>query len=164
MTINTLHSISRSKCDHSMKFASSLNIMREMFLLKIHAVNEVGKLIPNLFLFFKITLYKVKTSGLHLSFNVFWWSSTWTYNKDKHNNIQSVDPEIRKFIRKNGSGTSFSTKLCVWFFRKNICHVIFYQQTKFHFLVVFTSWDIRKYMYYNFLLLRLWRHKFWNYP
>ena len=58
MTINTLPSISRSKCDDSMKFASSLNIMREMFLLKIHAVNEVRKLAPNLFLFFKITLYK----------------------------------------------------------------------------------------------------------
>ena len=43
-----------------------------MFLLKIHAVNEVRKLAPNLFLFFKITLYKVKTSGLHLNFNVFW--------------------------------------------------------------------------------------------
>ena len=34
----------------------------------------------------------------------------------------------------------------------------FYQLTKFHFLVVFTSWDIRQYVYYKCLLTRLWRH------
>ena len=35
---------------------------------------------------------------------------------------------------------------------------------KFHFLIVFTSWDIGEYVYYNCLLTRLWRHEFWLQP
>ena len=46
------------------------------------------------------------------------------------------------------------------FWRKIL--VIFYQLTKFDCLVAITSWDIRQYVYFNCLLTRLWRHKFWN--
>ena len=31
-------------------------------------------------------------------------------------------------------------------------------------MVVFTSWDICQYVYFNFLLTSLGRHKFWNWP
>ena len=41
-----------------------------MFFFKNHAENEVGRLIPDLFLFFKKDLYEVKTSGLQLRFNI----------------------------------------------------------------------------------------------
>ena len=49
-----------------------------MFLLKNHAENKVGRLVPDLFLFFKKALDKVKESGQHLSFNIFWQTLTWT--------------------------------------------------------------------------------------
>ena len=42
--------------------------------------------------------------------------------------------------------------------------VIFGYLTKFHCLVVFTSWDIGQYVSCNCLFTRLWRHKFWNQP
>ena len=36
------------------------------------AENKVGRLVPDLFLFFKKAVYEVKASGLQLSFNIFW--------------------------------------------------------------------------------------------
>ena len=44
---------------------------------KNYAENEVGRLVPDLFLLFKKALYEVKESGLQLSFNMFQYSSTW---------------------------------------------------------------------------------------
>ena len=41
----------------------------KIFLLKNHAENNAGKLVPDTFLFCKKDLYKVKASGQHLSFN-----------------------------------------------------------------------------------------------
>ena len=43
---------------------------RNIFLKKSHAENEAGRLVPNLFLFFKKALYEVEASGLQLSFNI----------------------------------------------------------------------------------------------
>ena len=43
----------------------------EIFLLRNHAENEAGRLVPNLFLFFIKALYEIKASGLQLSFNHF---------------------------------------------------------------------------------------------
>ena len=36
-----------------------------------------GRLVPDLFLFFKIALYEVKASDLQLNLNIFRLSSTW---------------------------------------------------------------------------------------
>ena len=36
-----------------------------------HAKNKAGSLVPGLFLFFKKALYEVKSTGQHLSFNMF---------------------------------------------------------------------------------------------
>ena len=36
---------------------------------------------------------------------------------------------------------------------------MFYELTKFHWLIVFT-WNIGQYVYCNWLFPRLWRHKF----
>ena len=33
--------------------------------------NEAGKLVPDIYLFFKKAIYEVKFSGLHLSFDIF---------------------------------------------------------------------------------------------
>ena len=41
----------------------------KIFFFKNHAENEGGKLVPDLFLFFKKALYEVKASGLELNFD-----------------------------------------------------------------------------------------------
>ena len=64
---------------------------------------------------------------------------------------------------KKESRTSLPVSFSALFLKDNISLVIFCYLTKFHCLVVFTSWDIGQYMYCNYLLTRLWRHKFWNY-
>ena len=43
-----------------------------MFFFKNHAENEVGKLVLDVFLFFKKALYKVGASGQLLIFHLFW--------------------------------------------------------------------------------------------
>ena len=57
---------------------------REIFFFKNNAENEAGRLVPDLFLFFKKALYEVKASGLQLSFNHFRQSSTWQTIKTKY--------------------------------------------------------------------------------
>ena len=37
-----------------------------MFFLKSHAENKVGRLVPDLFMFFKKALYESKATGQHL--------------------------------------------------------------------------------------------------
>ena len=59
-------------------------ITREIFFFKNHAQNETGRLVPDLFLFFKKALYEVNASGLKLSFNQFRQSSTWQTIKTKN--------------------------------------------------------------------------------
>ena len=43
---------------------------RNIFLLN-YAENEAGRLVPELFLFFKKVLYKVNARGLQLGFTIF---------------------------------------------------------------------------------------------
>ena len=40
-------------------------------------------------------------------------------------------------IFKKASGNSCSTTFCVWLFKKNVFHAIFYELTKFHCLIAF---------------------------
>ena len=44
---------------------------RKIFFFKHHVENEAGRLVSDLFLFFKKALFQVKASGLQLSFNIF---------------------------------------------------------------------------------------------
>ena len=50
---------------------------------------------------------------------------------------------------KKRSRASLSTTFWVWFFKKNVSHVMF---------------PASHYVYCNFLLTISWRHKFWNWP
>ena len=71
ITIDILSIISRSKDNQEMKFGLSIkHKITYIFLLK-HTENETRRLIPDLFLFFKKALYKVKASSQHLSCNIF---------------------------------------------------------------------------------------------
>ena len=45
-------------------------ITKEMFFFKNRAENEVWRLVPDLFLFFRKALFEVKASDLQLNFNI----------------------------------------------------------------------------------------------
>ena len=53
-----------------MKFDQLIESNKRDIFLEKHAKNEAGKLVPDLFLFFKKPLYEEKASGLQLSFNI----------------------------------------------------------------------------------------------
>ena len=53
-----------------MKFAQLVEYNNRNILFKNHAENKTVTVIPDLFLFFKKSFYKVKASGLQLSFNI----------------------------------------------------------------------------------------------
>ena len=67
--IHILPNISRSKDNQKIKFGQ--NVTRETFFVKNHAGNESGRLVPDLFLFFRKALCQVKVSSLQLSFKIF---------------------------------------------------------------------------------------------
>ena len=73
-----------------------------------------------------------------------------------------VFTSYQAFFKKNKkrSKTSFHAIFSRWFLKKNIFCVIFYQLTKFYFLVAFSSWDNAQHLYCISFLTRLWRHKF----
>ena len=56
-------------------------------------------------------------------------------------NVQNV-----KIFFSKGSETSFSTMICVWFFKKNVCQVIFYKLAKLDFLIAAISLYIREFV------------------
>ena len=70
---------------------SNLNTT-EYNVRNIFAENEAGILVPDLLLYFKKALSKIKVISQHLSFHVFWWTST--QNKNKFITFHSADPEI----------------------------------------------------------------------
>ena len=146
-----------------MKFDKLIEYNMNITSFKYCEENEVGRVVLDLFFFFRKALYVVKANVQRLSFNMF-LCSPWTYNKNKLYNCSdfwSRDKLDFDFFRKSPE-TSFWTTFCVWFFKENVSNVIFYHLTRFHCLIAFSSWDIGQYVYWNYLLLSLWRHKFWN--
>ena len=78
-----LPNISRSKVNHTLKFGQ-VKEYNKIFFFKNHAENEAGRLVPDLFLFFKKALFEVNASDLQLSFNQFRSSSTCQTIKTKY--------------------------------------------------------------------------------
>ena len=54
-----------------MKFGQLIEYNKRNIFFNNHAENEAGRLVPDLFLFLKKALCKVKTSGLLLVFTIF---------------------------------------------------------------------------------------------
>ena len=54
-----------------MKFVQLIEYNKPNIFFKNHAENEAETLAPDLFLFFKKSLYEAKVSGLQLGFNIF---------------------------------------------------------------------------------------------
>ena len=67
----TLLNISQNKGNQTMKFGQLIEYNNRNTFLKTHAQNEAGRVVLDLFLFFRKALYEVKASGLQLSFNIF---------------------------------------------------------------------------------------------
>ena len=67
---------------------------REIFFFKNYAKNEAGRLVADLFLFFKYAQYDVKASGLPLSCNIFRQSSALDSMKTNCIKLQTIDPGI----------------------------------------------------------------------
>ena len=80
ITIHILPNISRSNENETWSVNRK---QRENIFFKNNADNQLGRLVPDLFLFIKIALYKVKTSDQHVSFNIPWQTSTWAQSKNK---------------------------------------------------------------------------------
>ena len=54
-----------------MKSGQLIGCNKTNIFFQNHAENNAGRLVPDLFLFFKKALYEIKVSGLQLSFNIF---------------------------------------------------------------------------------------------
>ena len=63
--------MSGSKDSQILKFGQVIECKKINFFFKNHVENEAGRLVPNLFLFFKKPLFEVKVNGLQPSFNIF---------------------------------------------------------------------------------------------
>ena len=116
-----LPNISRSKSQLDNEIWSGNRIT--IYFFANHAENEPGKL------------------GLQLGFNIFRYPSTW------HTIKTTCSPFIQRYTQfwffRKGSEDSFSTKFCVWFFRKNVSHVILTDQISLSdCLYVLTYWAI----------------------
>ena len=71
ISIHVFHNTSKSKDNNTMKFDQLIEYDAKNVFFKNHAENEAGKLVPDLFLFFKKALYEVRVNGQHHSFNKF---------------------------------------------------------------------------------------------
>ena len=126
--------------------------------MKNHTQNVVEKLVPGPFLGNQ-KWPCLWINSLKLFTVCFYWVICWRLSKYIETKLQATCFYLKLSIKKKRSGTSLpALKL----FLKNISLVIGYRLIRFDYLVAFTSWDIGKYVYYNCLLTRSWRHEFWN--
>ena len=80
MKIYILADISNGKCYQTMKFGQLIEYNMRNFSSKImQKMRQVDQFQTSLI--FKKVLYEIKANYQHFSFNIFWQSSTWTYNK-----------------------------------------------------------------------------------
>ena len=70
-TVNfKIYDVTNRETNNPKEIRSVNRIKREMSFFQKSCKKEAGRLVPDLFLFFKQALYEVKASGLHLSFNI----------------------------------------------------------------------------------------------
>ena len=87
------------------------------------------------------------------------------YNKNKpYKTLDYWSRDMLNFNFSENVAGLVSPSHFVHYFLRNVTHAIFFELTKLHCLIIFTSWDIGQYMYYDSLLTRLWCHEIWNLP
>ena len=73
IAIHILPNISGSKGNRNTKFVQLIKCNVTNIFFRNYAENETGRLVPGLFLLFFLNfVFKVKTSGQHINFNIFW--------------------------------------------------------------------------------------------
>ena len=87
---------------------------KKILIYKSHAENKAGELVPDLFLFFKKTLYEVRAICLQIGFNIFRWPS----NHTKPSKYWSGDMLSFDFLEK-GLGI-VSPPYCVYDFSRKM--------------------------------------------
>ena len=130
ITMHILPNISRSKCNQTVKFDQLIQY-NKMFLFKNHAENESGRLVLDLFNFFKKPLYQVKASGLQLSFTKFRQPSNWHTIKLSCIKLYPHIRSILIFFRKD-----FGNGVCL-FLHHILCMI--FQEKYFSFYILFTD-------------------------
>ena len=79
------------------------------------------------FVFSKSFLFnRVKASGQHFSFIMFYWTSTWKYKKTVQHFRRLIQRYAQFAVSIKESETSFSNTFCVWFSKKSIPYVMLY--------------------------------------
>ena len=66
-----LPNISQTKGNQAMKLGQLIEYNEKNIFLQNHAENEAGRLVSDLFLFFKKALYELQAGGRQLSFNIY---------------------------------------------------------------------------------------------
>ena len=115
------------KVNSQWNLVSWYRIWREKYFFKNHAENEAGRLVADLYFFFEKALYELKANDQHLNLKICWYSSTWTYNKNKFHKMSnpwSKDMFDFDFLEKD-LGIVSPTHFVYDFLRKNIFHSIF---------------------------------------
>ena len=118
--------MSRSKGNHTTQFGQLINyIKRNNFLQKSCGKWSMRTSFRPLFVV-KKTLYEVKASGVQLSFNNFVVLNLVQWKKTAWNFRLLIQRYAQFWVCRKESSISFSTTFCVWFFKRNVSHVIFY--------------------------------------
>ena len=126
IVIYTLCIISRSKDNQARKFGQLIK-HNKIYFFKNHAQNEVERLVPDLFLYFKKALYKAKASGQHLSLMYFGSPRLQQTIKTISITFQTVDPEIcPTFIFYKRFWDKLLHHILCMIFEEDISRVIFY--------------------------------------
>ena len=156
MPIHILINISRSKDNQAIKPRQLI----EYNLRKIFLKNHTHKLFPDPSLKDQNWAYPWISI---LKFYTFCFYCLPSWGLSKMVETKLLQTSYKAFLKKNKrrSGTSLPA-FSAWFLKKNNFVVIFYNLTNSKYLALFTSWDISQYVYCNYLLNRLRRHRFWN--
>ena len=136
--------ISRSKENPTMRFRQFIEYnMRNIFLKKPYAKwceeTSPRRISKNL----QVIIPLEQLSGILCSLFLLY------VQVDEYQNILELRcwplafTSYKTFLKpRKKSKTSPPTSFSAWFLKENMFHVVFYSLTKFHCLVVLTSWDI----------------------
>ena len=116
-----------------------------------------------LFNFFNKILYKVKASGLQLSFNIFRLPSAW--HKIKKKLYKTLDYWFRGILNSDflEKGLGIVSTLLYMIFQEKM-FLVLHSINWPNFIVRLPSWVVGQIAYCKCLFLRLWRHKFCYWP
>ena len=99
-----------------------------MYLFRNHDENEIGRLVPDFFLFFKKDLYAVKVKSSAAWFQYVSVVLSLVYRKNKlYKTWSNRSGDMFKFgFFEEVLGIISPPHFCVWFFNRNVSHAIFY--------------------------------------